>query len=296
MKPVKIILVALLLLLVSLLQLPAQLLFSDGFENYVGGGAPLDKNYGSGPNAAPNGSGNPWFGPAPPNARVVSAENGVTPHGGLQMIRGSAPSDFDQNWVNIAYRFNGGAPFSGNIALDWWFYDPLGAGGTTFRDYAALGFYNTAPATTDYPGTGSLNTGVSQIQRLSLGATYSTAAGFDANVYQARVVGAASDSYDGNGWFNTTVARTVGWHHGRIVLGAALGDGTANVSYYIDETLAFAHNSITSYGVNVIELNTSFGATTGYYDDIGLTVVPEPGAAALLLCVAGSWLVLRRKK
>src|SRR5213596_419642 len=72
-------------------------LFSDGFESYVGGGQPLDKNYAPGANAAPNGSGNPWFGPAPPNARVVGTEGGVIPHGGSQMIRGSAANDFDEN-------------------------------------------------------------------------------------------------------------------------------------------------------------------------------------------------------
>src|SRR3982751_4634126 len=89
----------------------AAILFSDGFESYTAGGSPLDKNT-AGPNAAPNGSGNPWFGPAPPNARVVGADstNGptVTPHSGNNMIRGSAPTDLDQNWYNLAYRLNGG--------------------------------------------------------------------------------------------------------------------------------------------------------------------------------------------
>src|SRR3954468_9661987 len=105
----------------------AAVLYSDGFESYTAGGNPLDKNV-AGPNAAPNGSGNPWFGPAPPNGRVVGADstNGptVTPHSGNNMIRGSAPSDLDQNWYNLAYRLNGGNPFSGNVQFDWWFYDP----------------------------------------------------------------------------------------------------------------------------------------------------------------------------
>ena len=50
----------------------ATLLYTDGFESYTAGGNPLDKNL-AGPNSALNGSGNPWFGPAPPNARVSSA-------------------------------------------------------------------------------------------------------------------------------------------------------------------------------------------------------------------------------
>jgi hypothetical protein len=249
--------------------------FSDGFESYVGGGQPLDKNYASGPNAAANGSGNPWFGPAPPNARVVGAEDTVTPHSGNQMIRGSAPSDLDENWVNLAYRCNGGAAFTGNIQMDWWFYDKLGSGGTAMKDYAALGFYNTAPGTTDYPGTGSLNSST-QIQRLALGATSNQAAGFNSQVYQARVVG-ATDGY-ASGWFNVNTPRTVGWHHGRIVVGPALVDNTNDVSFFIDDLAnpTFTHNSMTTWGINVIELNTNYGATSGYYDDVSLSIVPEP--------------------
>src|SRR5436309_1912060 len=179
----------------------ATVLFSDGFEGYTAGGNPLDKNT-AGPNSAPNGSGNPWFGPAPPNSRVVGTEGSVIPHSGLNMIRGSAPSDFDQNWYNLAYRLNGGSAYTGNIMLDWWFYDPLGSGGSTFRDFGALGFYNTAPSGTDYPGTGSLNA-ATQIQRLCLGASSTVTGGYDSTKYQARVVG-ASDGYS-SGWFNLSL-------------------------------------------------------------------------------------------
>src|SRR5882724_9181844 len=93
---------------------PAGVIFTDGFEGYTAGANPLDKNI-AGPNSAPNGSGNPWFGPAPPNLRVVGTEGGVNPHSGVNMTRGSAPSDLDEEWVNIAYRFNGGSPYSGGV-------------------------------------------------------------------------------------------------------------------------------------------------------------------------------------
>src|SRR5690348_2206581 len=88
----------------------ATLLFTDGFETYAGSNSPLDANT-AGPNAAPNGGpGNPWFGPAPPNLRVVAAGGGISsgaaaPHSGLKMVTASATSDFDQDWVNIANRF-----------------------------------------------------------------------------------------------------------------------------------------------------------------------------------------------
>src|SRR5436305_1872037 len=95
--------------------------YSDGFETYTGAGNPLDKNT-AGPNAAPNGSGNPWFGPAPPNLRVVNSGDTtatgspVAAHSGNQMTRGSLPSDFDENWYNLAFRQNGGNPYTGNIS------------------------------------------------------------------------------------------------------------------------------------------------------------------------------------
>jgi hypothetical protein len=282
--------VGLILLALSIIQMPAQLLFSDGFETYVGGTAALDKNYATGANAALNGSGNPWFGPAPPNARVVGAEAGVNPHSGSQMIRASAPSDLDENWYNLAYRQNAGNPYMGNIQYTWWFYDPLGSGGSNYRDYAALGYYNTAPGNTDYPGTGSLN-GSTLIQRLSLGA--SNPAGFDATVYQARVVGATDGLAGATSWFNLSVTRSIGWHEGKITV-----DGANNVSFYIDDmnNPVLAHSAVETYGYNVLEVDTGYGPTPGYFDDVSFNVVPEPGTAALLLCGGLTWLALRRRK
>src|ERR1035437_3462499 len=128
--------VGMVLLTLSILQIPAQVLFSDGFESSPAGSSPLDKNV-AGPNSAPNGSGNPWFGPVPPNLLVVGTTGGGNPHSGANMVTARLPGDFDQDWVNLAYRVNGGANLQGNVILDWWFYDPLGAGGSNFRDYAA---------------------------------------------------------------------------------------------------------------------------------------------------------------
>jgi hypothetical protein len=128
---------------------PYTTLFSDGFETYALG--PLDKNpfyYGyddvaagsNGPNYAPDGSRNPWFGPIPPNALVVTAATGVTPHSGNQMIGGEGPGEEETNWFNIAYRVGGGQYFTSDSMLDWWFYDPLGnaPNAADFEDYVAL--------------------------------------------------------------------------------------------------------------------------------------------------------------
>lgn len=256
-------------------------LLSENFDSYAVGA--LDKNLTGGPNAAPNGSGNPWFGPSPPNGQVVSSDGGITPHSGSGMVRGNfaaSPPDFDQNWLNAAYRFNNGNPFPGGVILDWWFYDPLGAGGAALQDYAALGFYDTAPSNTDYPNTGNLNTGVARVQRLSLGASPDQSAGFDATLYQARVAG-ATDGYD-HGWFNTTIQRTVGWHHNRIVVGPAQVDGTNTVHFFIDgfSQPTLSHNSVSAFGYNVLELNSFFGTQTGYFDDLTFDGV-TPGDATL---------------
>ena len=256
-------------------------LYSDNFESYAPGA--LDKNLATGPNAAPNGSGNPWFGPAPPNGQVVPSLDGVTPHSGAYMVRGNftnSPPDFDQNWLNVAYRFNGGNAFTGGIIFDWWFYDALGQGGTALQDYAALGYYDTAPSNTDYPGNGSLNSGVQRVQRLSLGAGADQNAGFDPNFYQARVAG-AGDGYD-RGWFNTLTPRSVGWHHNRIVVGPAQPDGTNTVHFFIDSfnQPTLSHNSDSSFGYNVLELNSFFGTQTGYFDDVTFDRI-IPGDATL---------------
>lgn len=275
----------------------AAILLTEGFESYTAGGAPLDKNT-AGANSAPNGSGNPWFGPAPPNARVVGTDsvNGpsVSPHSGNNMIRGSAPSDLDQNWYNLAYRLNGGSAFTGNIQFDWYFYDPIGegTGSTNFRDYAALGFYNTAPSGTDYPGTGSLNSST-QIQRLGLGAFNGNAA--SQTVYNARIVGETAGDAGNGTWFLTGVARSPGWHKGTIKVGPALGDNTNFVEFYVDDVFALGRNSKTAYGYNVLEFNTDFGSTAGYFDDATFQTIPEPASAVLLLMAGFIQAIWRRR-
>jgi hypothetical protein len=265
-----------------------QSLFFDDFESYNLG--TLDKNdtLTPGPNQAPNGSGNPWFGPevGGPNLIVVGPVNGVTPHSGQQMLQGRAPSDIDQDWYNLAYRLNNGSPFPGNIALDWWFYDPLdpndpNADPTSLYDFVALGLYDSAPGNTDAPGDDgvhsayNLNHGFTQIQRLCLGAGLPTVAGYDPTMYQARVVGA--DDGLANGWFNTLTPRSQGWHHCMILVGPALADGTNDVMFFIDDltTPTLEHNSVSNFGYNVIELNSNFRATTAYYDDINFSAVTQ---------------------
>jgi Bacterial lectin len=262
-------------------------IFSDDFEHYNLDG--LDKDLSGGPNEAPNGSGNPWFGPVPPNLRVVNAEGGVTPHSGTNMIRGLATGfDFDQDWYNIAYRLRGGQPIFGNCVLDWWFYDPAGPGGTGYRDYIALGFYNTAPVDTDYPGAGSLNSST-QIQRLSVGGAGQVGAGFDGTKYQCRNVSASG--YSG-GWNNTTTPRSIGWHHGRIVVGPPTNN-LPMINWFVDDmdNPTFTQQCGTSFGFNVIEINGANNSIVGYYDDItfSLSRPPKPTVSRSGNTLTFSW-------
>jgi hypothetical protein len=302
MLQVKTVLGLVVFLTLGLAQAYGGLLFSDGFETYNPGA--LDANLSGGPNQAPNGGpGNPWFGPAPPNVQVVGPGGGLSSgttgtHSGSQMVSGHFANDFDQNWLNIANRFGGGANIQGGIDLDWWFYDPAGAGNTNFSDYVALGNYSVAGSAAasglDYTAAsgGNLNTGGAS-QRLSLGAANVT--GGDPNFYQARVVG-ATDGLGGGQWFNLPMARSVGWHEGSIVLGAPNGAAT-DVQFYIDGQLQLDHAIDTTGGVNVIELNAAFNNLSANYDDITLSTVavPEPATAGLALFGVLCLLALRRR-
>ena len=299
MNFLKSLVVGMVLLTLSILQIPAQVIFSDNFDSYNTGA--LDKNLVGGPNAAPNGSGNPWFGPAPPNFQVVTAEHGVTPLSGPYMIRGKYnATDGDQDFYNLAYRLGGGNSFSGNVSLSWNFYDPLGTGtgSANYQDYNALTHYTlNSTTTTDQTGTGVGNMpsyqGGSADQRLSLGAFSTT--GTDATKYQARVVGATDGLTPTSGWFNLNVTRSVGWHSAAIVLGSPNGVTTA-VSFYIDGVDVLDHALDTTAGVNYIEMDGSTGSVSGWYDNLAFSQVPEPSTVALLLCGGLSWLALRRRK
>jgi hypothetical protein len=243
--------------------------FVEGFEVYAQGA--LDADLSGGPNEGTNGGANPWFGGNPPNIRVVGAENGVSPHSGTNMVRGcyNCLYDKDTDWYNLSFRNAAGGVFSGNFVLDWWFYDPLGAGGGgDYVDYVALGNYVDVPPDMDYTDVTILPTPSSQ--RMSLG---SDALRFDANIdatmYQARIIG-AGEAVNVNGWFNLTNAiRTVGWHHARIVVGTANGPDTP-ASFYIDDMVvpALTHGTVNADGFNILEINGDYGNTSGYFDDL----------------------------
>ena len=243
--------------------------FFDSFESYAQGS--LDSTDGAGPNAGPNGGANPWFGANPPNLRVVGAENGVTPHSGTNMVRGCSNCQYDQDveWFNLSFHCATGGVFYGSVALDWWFYDPLGSlGGGDYIDYMALCNYAPVPPDMDYDPTPTWPAFNSQ--RMSLGAdALRLNTNINATVYQARIVG-ATDGVNTDGWFNLTNApRSSGWHHARIVIGAPNGADTP-ASFYIDNMIAplLTHATVNADGFNLLEVDADFGNTSGYFDDL----------------------------
>jgi len=265
-------------------------LLFEGYEGLAGGDTNM--NNASGPNAATNGdtnSGNPWFGPAPPNGSVyTSAETGIAVHGGTKLMRATEGIRNCSDITNIAYRLNGGSAFSGGIFLDWWFYDPRGTASDadTYEDYFALANFGSTliSATADYvsPVPSSLPT---PNQSLALGASQVTSGAYDETKYQARVMG-ASDSYDGTGWFNTGVTRSVGWHRARVVVGPAKSPTATNdVSFFIDDMVnaALVKDSTTTVGYDAIHAVTrpnSNSNVTGAFDDITFGRIPNaPGSS-----------------
>jgi hypothetical protein len=295
--------------------------FSEDFESYNLG--KLDKEPlfwqggANGPNAAPNGTGNPWFGPMGPNGDVTNASTGVVPHGGSQMLQGNVAGDADIFWVDLAYRVHSGQPIKGNCRLDWWFYDPDTTVTTTaFKDYISLYYYNTFtfPATTDWNPAWNTWTGTfssshpaylfwstgngqdwAQEQSVSLGESgYDELGGnYDPSKYQIRLEEKSGAIYGQDGWCNTAVSRSAGWHHNRIILGPPHTDGSVMVYFYIDDMNTPVYSNISTIavtGIGLLEIATAWGDTDiAYYDDISFALVPPPSLTAT---TSGSNLVL----
>ena len=99
-------------------------------------------------------------------------------------------------YLNLAYRFNGGTAYTGNIYFDWYFYDPRG----TTHSYATFAFWMTRrslcyTSNTTYMPTGSdykwsarsgpvISNDTNYAQKLSLGCSTSNGS---ATYYQARI-------------------------------------------------------------------------------------------------------------
>jgi len=277
--------------------------FSENFEGYKVGY--LDKNITGDPNYAPNGSGNPWFGPWPENYSMVNSNTltvdgtsvTIMPHSGTNMMTRAylGPSI----WVDLAYRFHNGQPIKGNAKLDWWFFDANEQVNNTNKDYVSLYYYASdlqpyPPFTNDWPAYMDPGSGLfidaysippnyppvglygfswadDEYQSLSLGGSgYNQAGGYwtDAK-YQVRLEEMFSGvTYGIDGWINT-IDRSQGWHHGCILMGPPHADGTVMVYFYIDDMdhpVYSGLSGIAAHGITLVEVDT------------GASRTPKPGA------------------
>ena len=259
--------------------------FVEGFETRATGD--IDSNENGGPNVAVNGNkaANPWFGADPPDCQV-----GATAHSGAKGLGAFSSATFAcQSAINLSYRFNSDDVYWGKVFLDWWFNDPKGQSDPDlYRDYAALCMFNRNPilggvgANLDYNLGSSVFTADKNFhhftqQMLAIGARgWDASATYDSTKYQIHVQGAAGDY--GDGWFNTTVARSTGWHRARIVVGPRKAGGTNDVSFYIDDmdTPVATIDSTTSVGYNAMAcwMKPTTAQTTGYMDDFTFATTP----------------------
>ena len=275
----------------------------------------IDKNVSGGPNSAPNGTPvNPWFGPNPNNGWItmpmtnpLPIQDLITPHGGQFMLRGSRNSsgwysgwDADIDYVNIAYQFNHGATFQNYFGMDWWFFDELGSafmgdadkGPGCFGDHAGLCYAAGAQTTTDYddtnPGDPAYQGGTApplpfnggMTARLAIGAYEDGTWAYDESVYQVQVQGATDGQDSGgryaDGWFNTTMFRSNGWHHAAITV-----DGNNHAVFSIDDVVVLVHDTGAPSGFNLFN-TTELQSTpdnynqSAYYDDITLSLLSGP--------------------
>lgn len=311
-----VLILAMAFLMLSAAQVFAGVVFSDGFESYqfTDAGWNLDMN-GGGPNANTNGNlaGNPWWGPQPSNADIVDEYwSGITPHSGNQMMAGWYGGGYI--YYNMAYRTNNNQKLSGNFATDWWFYDSVGsaqnfnaASHGYWADSVSITNYTANPIALDYPEliSGSNLLDGDFAQRLSLGASNETTGGYDGTKYQARVKGLSgvAGSYGSNGWVNLDITRSVGWHHGRIALGAGDGNGNNSVSFFIDnmDSALLTTSAYTPSGYNLLEFQCDLkvGKNWGMwpvYDDVSISSIPEPGSFLALGAGLISLLGLRRRR
>lgn len=296
---------AVVLVLACALQVSAATLFSENFESYSDG------------TLAGQG---PWVidyamtGPTSTNQSVYSGAFTSAYYGySIPQLPGSTkmlaerPNGYGANWdedydaVNLAFHAGNGANLTGNFTLDWMFYDSVGgvSKGTTMTNGANyitdlyLSNFGGIPGGHELTADDPLSWDIPELQRIAVGGSNDYNGAYDRTKYQVQCVGVAG-GYDSS-WFNTPITRSVGWHQGQIIVGAAQADGTNDITINIDGILAFQGHPTVGGGFNLLELANPW--ISGAFDNISITSVPEPSSIfALGMGLVGLLGLIKRRK
>lgn len=196
-----------------------------------------------------------WFGPNAPNGYLRGNDGyagPASPQYGIRLMGGTKANS--QDLTNVAYRCNGGNPFTGDFYLDWYFLQNTGVTGSSYKDVVSLCGYPTSmlPADKDYGDISAL----AAVQQFAIGASADQATGFDSGYYQYRVTGAGGYH---DGWFNSTAPRSAGLHHARITVGPKKPGGTCDISFYIDNlvTPVAVVDSGAAVSINAVQFDSA---------------------------------------
>lgn len=163
------------------------------------------------------------------------------------------------------------------------FWMTLTADTTNMRQYCEVRGYAGAGLDPNLTGGGTLQ------ELYALGVTNATVGG--AARFQARVAfggSAFSSTADAAGWFNLdlsgTPTRSAGWHKMRIEV--VRGVASTTVNFYVDDVLGgYATDTSASNTLDSFVLGSGLTSNTtrnSYYDDVNVSIVPEPAGLALL--------------
>ena len=255
----------------------AQVVFSDTFESY----SLLAPTAFALTTAFPQ-AGSPWTTIA---LGIAGIANNIASPNNSQVF--SIPSNAAVATPRFSRLFADVVPTSSNqLEFSFDFYDSVGSTTGSFRQYAEI--RSSAPAIEQLIAVGVSNTATTGVL-----VTGGPAGGFSTTNggtnYQARVAFGNA----GNGWINLNAVRSIGWQNFKVLL-----DGSSIQIYVngvLDSTVTAGATlgAANGYDLAVVGSGFSSAAGSGVYDNVAVTVIPEPASLAVL--ASAGMLMLRRR-
>ena len=255
----------------------AQVVFSDTIESY----SLLAPTAFAATTAFPQ-AGSPWTTAVAGNAGII---NNVASPNNSQVV--SIPSNLAVVTPRFSRPFADIVPTASNqLEYSFDFYDSVGSTTASYRQYGEI--RSSAPALEQL-----IAVGVSSTTTTGVLVAGGPAGGFSTlnggTNYQARVAFGNA----GNGWINLNAVRSIGWQNFKVLL-----DGSSIQIYVngvLDSTVTAgaAIGAANGYDLAVIGSGLSSGGGNGVYDNVSVTVIPEPASLAVL--ASAGMLMLRRR-